>query len=58
MIPFTIDGQPIERWNRTLKMKRCKVCGNYFAPIFQLEKMREQAKLPKDFFDVCYTCRS
>jgi len=52
------DERTILRWKRTLKMKRCKICGNTFAPVFQLEKFRENAKLPKDFFDVCYTCRS
>ena len=52
------DERTIVRWKRTLKMKKCKVCGNYFAPWFQLEKMREQAKLAKDFFDVCTSCRS
>ncbi len=52
------DERTILRWKRTLKMKKCKVCGNYFAPWFQLEKFREKAKLSKDFFDVCYTCRS
>src|SRR4030042_2423245 len=52
------DERTIIRWKRTLKMKKCKVCGNYFAPWFQLEKFKEKAKLQKDFFDVCYTCRS
>ena len=52
------DERTIIRWKRTLKMKKCKVCGNYFAPWFQLEKFREQTKLSKDFFDVCYTCRT
>jgi predicted molibdopterin-dependent oxidoreductase YjgC len=52
------DERTIIRWKRTLKMRKCKVCGNYFAPWFQLEKFREQAKLPKDFFDMCYTCRT
>jgi bidirectional [NiFe] hydrogenase diaphorase subunit len=52
------DERTILRWNRTLKMKKCKVCGNTFAPWFQLDQFREKAKLPKDFFDVCYTCRS
>jgi len=52
------DERTIIRWKRTLKMRQCKVCGNYFAPWFQLEKFKEQAKLPKDFFDICYTCRS
>ena len=52
------DERTILRWNRTLKMKKCKICGNTFAPLFQLEKFREDAKLSKEFFDVCYTCRS
>jgi len=52
------DERTILRWKRTLKLKKCKVCGNTFAPWFQLEKFREQAKLPKDFYDICYTCRS
>jgi len=52
------DERTIIRWKRTLKMKQCKTCGNYFAPWFQLEKFKEQANLPKDFFDVCYTCRT
>jgi bidirectional [NiFe] hydrogenase diaphorase subunit len=52
------DERTIVRWKRTLKMKKCKVCGNHFAPWFQLEKFKEKAKLPKDFFDTCYTCRS
>jgi NADH dehydrogenase/NADH:ubiquinone oxidoreductase subunit G len=47
----------IIRWNRTLKMKKCRTCGNYFAPWFQLEKFRQQANLPKSFFDTCYSCR-
>ena len=52
------DERSILRWKRALKMKKCKVCGNFFAPWFQLEKFKEKAKLPKDFFDICYTCRS
>jgi bidirectional [NiFe] hydrogenase diaphorase subunit len=52
------DERTITRWKRTLKMKQCKICGNYFAPWYQLEKIKEKANLPKDFFDVCYTCRS
>ncbi len=51
------DERTIIRWKRTLKMKKCKTCGNYFAPWFQLEKFREKADLAKDFFDTCYSCR-
>jgi NADH dehydrogenase/NADH:ubiquinone oxidoreductase subunit G len=58
VVACPVDERTILRWKRTLKMKQCKICGNYFAPWFQLEKFKEQAKLPKDFFDVCYTCRS
>lgn len=52
------DERTIIRWKRTLKMKKCKICGNYFAPWFQLERFREKANLPKDFYEICYTCRS
>jgi len=52
------DERTIQRWKRTLKMKKCKVCGNTFAPWFQLEKFREHAKLSKDFYEICYSCRS
>jgi len=52
------DERTIIRWKRTLKMKTCKKCGNAFAPWFQLEKFKRDAKLPKDFFDLCYTCRA
>ncbi len=52
------DERTIKRWKRTLKMKKCRICGNYFAPWFQLEKFKEKANLPKDSFDTCFTCRS
>jgi NADH dehydrogenase/NADH:ubiquinone oxidoreductase subunit G len=44
-------------WDRVFKMKRCKVCGNLFAPEAQLEYIRKKWKLPEDFFDVCPNCR-
>ncbi len=34
------DERTIVRWKRTLKMKKCKICGNTFAPWFQVEKFR------------------
>jgi len=48
------DERTILRWKRNLKMKKCKVCGNYYAPWFQLEKFREKSNRPKDFFE-CVT---
>jgi NADH dehydrogenase/NADH:ubiquinone oxidoreductase subunit G len=39
------------------KLKKCKTCGNYWAPEKQLEYIRKQAKLPADAFDNCPDCR-
>ncbi len=39
------------------KLKKCKTCGNYWAPEKQLEYIREKANLPADAFDNCPDCR-
>ena len=44
-------------WKKEFKLKKCKICGNYWAPEEQVEYMREKAGLPLDFFDVCPDCR-
>ena len=44
-------------WDRVFKMKRCKICGNYFAPEAQLEYIRKKVNLPQDFFDSCPNCK-
>jgi bidirectional [NiFe] hydrogenase diaphorase subunit len=44
-------------WEKEFKLKKCKVCGNYWAPEEQLEYIREKLNLPPDFFDVCPNCR-
>jgi NADH dehydrogenase/NADH:ubiquinone oxidoreductase subunit G len=44
-------------WKTEFKLKKCKVCGNYWAPEAQLEYIRERANLPPDFFDVCPNCK-
>ena len=51
------DTRTIPYWNVSFQLKRCKVCGNYFAPEKQLEYIREKWHLPEDFFDTCTTCR-
>jgi hypothetical protein len=53
----TEEERTIVRWERTLPMKKCTVCGRSFAPWYQLEVIKERAKLPKDFFNVCPDCR-
>ena len=39
------------------KLKKCKVCGNYFAPEKQLDYIAGLAGLPPETFDKCPTCR-
>ena len=51
------DERTIVRWNRTLRMRRCKICGEKFAPWFQLEYFSKLTNIPKDFFEVCPNCR-
>ncbi|MCD6358482.1 MAG: (2Fe-2S)-binding protein [Dehalococcoidia bacterium] len=44
-------------WKSEFKLKKCKVCGSYWAPERQLDYFAKKANLPGDFFDVCPTCR-
>jgi NADH dehydrogenase/NADH:ubiquinone oxidoreductase subunit G len=53
----TEEERTIIRWERTLPMKKCTVCGRSFAPWYQLEYIKERAKLPKDFLNICPDCR-
>jgi ferredoxin len=39
------------------KLKKCKTCGNYWAPERQLDYIIRQADLPADAFDNCPDCR-
>jgi bidirectional [NiFe] hydrogenase diaphorase subunit len=47
----------IHNWKVDFKLKKCKVCGNYFAPEKQLEYIRKKLNLPEDFFDTCPNCK-
>jgi NADH dehydrogenase/NADH:ubiquinone oxidoreductase subunit G len=47
----------IYNWKVEFKLKKCKVCGNYWAPEKQLEYIRQKWNLPQDFFDICPTCK-
>lgn len=40
------------------KLKKCKVCGNYFAPKKQLDYIAKVSGLPPEAFDKCPTCRT
>jgi ferredoxin len=57
-IEVTGPARIIDNWKVGLEMKRCKQCGEPFAPQFQLEYFTKKVKLPEDFFDVCMQCRA
>ena len=39
------------------KLKKCKICGNYWAPEKQLDYMAKQSHLALEVFDACPNCR-
>jgi NADH dehydrogenase/NADH:ubiquinone oxidoreductase subunit G len=51
------DTRIIYNWKVEFKLKKCKVCGNYWAPEKQLEYIRTKWGLPQEFFDICPTCK-
>jgi NADH dehydrogenase/NADH:ubiquinone oxidoreductase subunit G len=51
------DTRIIYNWKVEFKLKKCKVCGNYWAPEKQLEYIRRKWNLPEDFFDICPNCK-
>jgi NADH dehydrogenase/NADH:ubiquinone oxidoreductase subunit G len=51
------DTRIIYNWKVEFKLKKCKVCDNYWAPEKQLEYIRQKWNLPQDFFDICPTCK-
>jgi bidirectional [NiFe] hydrogenase diaphorase subunit len=51
------DTRIIHNWKVEFRLKKCKACGNYFAPEAQLEYIRKKWNLPEDFFNVCPNCR-
>jgi bidirectional [NiFe] hydrogenase diaphorase subunit len=51
------DTRIIYNWKVEFKLKKCKVCGNYWAPEKQLEYIRKKWNLSEDFFDTCPTCK-
>ena len=51
------DTRIIYNWKVEFKLKKCKVCGNYWAPEKQLAYIMKKWNLPDDFFDTCPTCK-
>jgi NADH dehydrogenase/NADH:ubiquinone oxidoreductase subunit G len=44
-------------WGRDFKLAACNVCGNYFAPEYQLEWMAKTTGVALDFLKTCQDCR-
>jgi len=44
-------------WGRDFKLAACSVCGNYFAPEYQLEWMAKTTGVSLDFLKTCQDCR-
>lgn len=51
------DTRIIHNWKTEFKLKKCKVCGNYFAPEAQLDYIAKTIGLPRETFEVCQSCR-
>lgn len=51
------DTRYIYNWKVEFKLKKCQVCGNYWAPKKQLGYIRQKWNLPQDFFDTCPNCK-
>lgn len=49
---LTTPGGKIE-----FKLKKCKICGNYWAPEKQLEYIAKKSNVAPEIFDVCLNCR-
>lgn len=53
------DERKIKRWNKTVKMKQCTICGRLFIPYAQIEYALQKAggALPEEWFEKCPDCR-
>ena len=51
------DTRIIYNWKAEFKLKKCRICGNYWAPEKQLEYIQKKWNLPEDLFDTCPTCK-
>lgn len=47
----------VKNWHTELKLAQCKGCGEYFATVKELEKIKKKLGLPEDMFDCCSPCK-
>lgn len=51
------ESRTIHNWHTVVKLKKCKICGNYFAPVVQLDSLKGKTCIADDFLDICQNCR-
>jgi len=47
----------LDTWHTQLELARCKGCGNYFAPIVEMNHLKKKVELPEEVFELCSGCR-
>jgi len=47
----------MQNWQKELKLKECKSCGNPFAPEFLIETLAKRINISPDSINLCPTCR-
>jgi NADH dehydrogenase/NADH:ubiquinone oxidoreductase subunit G len=47
----------LKEWKTQLPMRRCKVCGEFFQPEVQLEKLKQKIPLVSEALTLCIRCR-
>ena len=47
----------VETWHTKLELAKCKTCGEYFATLKEIEKIKKKLGLPGDIFDCCSNCK-
>ena len=52
-----LDKRNMVNWDTTLERRRCRICGNYFAPEVELEHLAGEVELLKEMLEVCPHCR-
>jgi len=52
----SLDGKRVI-WNKVFKMAACNVCGRYFAPVEQLERISAMTGVPVSALMTCVSCR-
>jgi len=51
------DKRKLEKWHTELTLHECRECGERFATLKELEKIKKKLDLPEDMFDYCSACK-